>query len=33
MKFWKTPIANCPDGSSKCIPYDQWQAAWTTIKG
>jgi putative spermidine/putrescine transport system substrate-binding protein len=33
MKFWKTPIATCPDGSSKCIPYDQWQAAWTTIKG
>jgi putative spermidine/putrescine transport system substrate-binding protein len=33
MKFWKTPIATCPDGSNKCIPYDKWQSAWTAIKG
>jgi putative spermidine/putrescine transport system substrate-binding protein len=33
MKFWKTPIATCDDGSNKCIPYDKWQAAWTIIKG
>ena len=33
IKFWKTPIAMCPDGSQKCIPYAQWQSAWTTIKG
>ena len=33
IKFWKTPIATCADGSEKCIPYQQWQAAWTTIKG
>jgi len=33
IKFWKTPIAQCPDGSNNCIPYDQWVAAWTTIKG
>src|SRR6266851_2084164 len=31
IKFWKTPIATCPDGSQSCIPYAQWQAAWTTI--
>ncbi len=31
IKFWKTPIATCPDGSQNCIPYAQWQAAWTTI--
>ena len=31
IKFWKTPIQTCDDGSSKCIPYAQWQAAWTTI--
>ena len=31
IKFWKTPIATCPDGSSNCIPYAQWQSAWTTI--
>jgi putative spermidine/putrescine transport system substrate-binding protein len=33
IKFWKTPIAQCPDGSNTCIPYDQWVQAWTTIKG
>ncbi|MHB8613203.1 MAG: ABC transporter substrate-binding protein [Candidatus Dormibacteraceae bacterium] len=33
IKFWKTPIAQCADGSNNCIPYDQWVSAWTTIKG
>ncbi len=33
IKFWKTPIAQCADGSQNCIPYDQWVSAWTTIKG
>ncbi len=33
IKFWKTPIATCPDGSKNCVPYAQWQSAWTTIKG
>ncbi|HEY8840248.1 MAG TPA: ABC transporter substrate-binding protein [Candidatus Dormibacteraeota bacterium] len=31
IKFWKTPIATCPDGSKSCIPYSQWQSAWTSI--
>jgi putative spermidine/putrescine transport system substrate-binding protein len=33
IKFWKTPIATCPDGTQVCVPYDQWVAAWTAIKG
>jgi putative spermidine/putrescine transport system substrate-binding protein len=33
IKFWKTPIAQCADGSSSCIPYADWVTAWTTIKG
>jgi len=33
IKFWKTPIAQCPDGTTVCVPYDQWVSAWTTIKG
>jgi putative spermidine/putrescine transport system substrate-binding protein len=33
IKFWKTPIAQCPDGTTVCVPYDQWVNAWTTIKG
>ena len=31
IKFWKTPIATCDDGSNKCIPYAKWQTAWTSI--
>jgi putative spermidine/putrescine transport system substrate-binding protein len=31
IKFWKTPIATCPDGTKVCIPYSQWQTAWTSI--
>ena len=33
IKFWKTPLTTCDDGSEKCIPYDQWVSAWTSIKG
>src|SRR4029077_13528214 len=33
IKFWKPPIAQCPDGTPVCVPYDQWVSAWTTIKG
>jgi putative spermidine/putrescine transport system substrate-binding protein len=32
IRFWKTPLAICPDGTSSCIPYDQWQAAWASVK-
>ena len=31
IKFWKTPIATCADGTKVCIPYSQWQTAWTSI--
>jgi putative spermidine/putrescine transport system substrate-binding protein len=33
IKFWKTPIADCGNGSTNCKTYADWQAAWTTIKG
>jgi putative spermidine/putrescine transport system substrate-binding protein len=32
FKFWKTPLTRCSDGTATCIPYDQWVAAWTTVK-
>jgi putative spermidine/putrescine transport system substrate-binding protein len=32
IKFWKTPMQRCPDGTSSCIPYDQWVSAWATVK-
>jgi putative spermidine/putrescine transport system substrate-binding protein len=31
IKFWKTPIATCADGSQSCVPYAQWVTAWTSI--
>jgi putative spermidine/putrescine transport system substrate-binding protein len=31
IKFWKTPIQTCPDGSKSCVPYAQWVTAWTSI--
>jgi putative spermidine/putrescine transport system substrate-binding protein len=31
IKFWKTPIATCDDGSKNCIPYSQWQTSWTAV--
>jgi putative spermidine/putrescine transport system substrate-binding protein len=31
IKFWKTPIATCPDGTQQCVTYDKWVSAWTTI--
>jgi putative spermidine/putrescine transport system substrate-binding protein len=33
IKFWKTPIAQCDNGQQNCIPYSQWQTAWTSIIG
>src|SRR4029077_10136163 len=33
IKFWKTPLADCGNGQTNCVPYAQWVAAWTTIKG
>src|SRR6266571_895395 len=33
IKFWKTPISTCNDGTENCMTYAQWQSAWTTIKG
>lgn len=29
IRFWKTPVAECGDGSQDCVDYTQWQQAWT----
>jgi putative spermidine/putrescine transport system substrate-binding protein len=31
IRFWKTPMATCDDGSQKCVPYASWQSAWATL--
>ena len=33
IKFWKTPLAQCGDGKSDCIPFQKWVDAWTQITG
>ncbi|MGN6721609.1 MAG: ABC transporter substrate-binding protein [Marmoricola sp.] len=33
IKFWKTPLAQCGDGKTNCVPFLQWQQAWTQITG
>ena len=30
IALWKTPIAACGNGKNNCVPYQQWQQAWTT---
>jgi putative spermidine/putrescine transport system substrate-binding protein len=31
IKFWKTPLAQCGTGQNDCVPYQQWESAWTQI--
>jgi putative spermidine/putrescine transport system substrate-binding protein len=33
IHFWKTPISDCGNGQSDCMPYTTWQQAWTQLKG
>jgi putative spermidine/putrescine transport system substrate-binding protein len=33
IKFWKTPLEQCSDGSKTCTGYTDWQRKWQEIKG
>lgn len=33
IKFWKTPLPQCSDGSKSCTSYSDWQKKWQEIKG
>jgi putative spermidine/putrescine transport system substrate-binding protein len=33
IKFWKTPLAQCGNGKSDCVPFQQWVTAWTSVTG
>ena len=33
IKFWKTPLPTCDDGSKSCTSYSDWQKKWQEIKG
>jgi putative spermidine/putrescine transport system substrate-binding protein len=30
ISLWKTPVATCDNGQQNCVPYAEWQQAWTT---
>jgi putative spermidine/putrescine transport system substrate-binding protein len=30
ISLWKTPVPTCDNGQQDCVPYSQWQQAWTT---
>jgi putative spermidine/putrescine transport system substrate-binding protein len=31
--YWRTPLADCGDGTEDCMDYNDWVQAWTSIKG
>jgi putative spermidine/putrescine transport system substrate-binding protein len=33
IAFWKTPLAQCGNGQSDCVAFQQWATAWTGITG
>jgi putative spermidine/putrescine transport system substrate-binding protein len=33
ISFWRTPIADCGDGSKNCVPYSQWTSDYLAIIG
>jgi putative spermidine/putrescine transport system substrate-binding protein len=32
VRFWKTPLATCADGTQTCVGYDEWVSAWGMIR-
>lgn len=33
IRFWKTPVKACGNGSTDCLDYSAWQLAWQQLKG
>jgi putative spermidine/putrescine transport system substrate-binding protein len=33
ISFWKTPTADCGDGSNNCVPYSEWVKSYVAIIG
>jgi putative spermidine/putrescine transport system substrate-binding protein len=33
IKFWKTPLPQCGNGKTDCVPFQKWVDAWTQITG
>jgi len=33
ISFWKTPVADCGNGNTDCIPYYEWSTAYIAVIG
>jgi len=33
ISFWKTPVADCGDGSKECVPYYEWTTQFIAVIG
>ncbi len=33
IAFWKTPVADCGNGTQDCVPYDVWTSTYIAIMG
>ncbi len=33
IKFWRTPVADCSDGSGGCVPYHEWVTNYIAVIG
>ena len=33
IKFWKTPLSTCDNGTNNCVDFTKWLQAWTQIIG
>ena len=31
--FWRTPVADCSDGSGGCVPYHEWVTNYIAVIG
>jgi putative spermidine/putrescine transport system substrate-binding protein len=33
IAFWKTPIADCGNGNTDCVPYYEWVTNYVAVIG
>jgi putative spermidine/putrescine transport system substrate-binding protein len=33
IRFWRTPTADCGDGTKDCVPYFEWVTGYTAVIG
>ena len=33
ISFWRTPVADCGNGSKDCVPYSEWVSSYIAVIG